>query len=414
MVKKSSLIHKIGSVSVILGIAAVAELLSNVILGRLLPPDLFGRFKFINTVVMMLSTLLLFGQNMAIIRAFHKDNLKEYDWKKFIRSCLVYSTLFAAFGCLIVGYFYHLVIEMVFAFFAVVAAVGIEYYSALLRSQDKYSFSMLLSKTNSVFFFLCVALMFYVFKVFSFWGLVFVYVMIFCSTFVFGGVLTGRFPSGRKAVSRQFVKEGIVLFFITFSYTVMVQIDQFFISKMLGFAKLADYVVIITVTRGFELVATALWFVMMPHYAKDHSRSVRADSIKVALVALVVCGGYLLIGQPLLHVFFKGKYDHSAYLLNFFIAAGFFRILYSIPAGIIGGRLPSNLLQLFLITCVVGIIMNLTLNFFLIPIWGLAGSAAAVLISWIFRVFSAYYVVYKHKTLKPFDLAETVNQVPAV
>ncbi|HOW43231.1 MAG TPA: oligosaccharide flippase family protein [Candidatus Omnitrophota bacterium] len=406
---KSSLIQKVGSVSIILGVAAIAELLTNVILGRLLPPNLFGRFKFINTVVIMLSSLLLFGQNMAIIRVFNRENIKEYDWKKFIRSCLLFSSLFAAVGCIIVGLMYHLKKEMLFAYFAVVAAVGTEYYSALLRSQDRYSSSMLLSKTNSIFFSVCVAMMCFVFKIFSFWGLIFVYTLIFFSTFVLGNLVTHRLPSGEKAVSARFVKEGIVLFFITFSYTVMVQVDQFFISKMLGFSKLADYVVVITVTRGFELVATALWFVMMPHYAKDNSRPIKNDSIKAGILAIVVCIGYLFAGQPLLHWFFKGRYDHSAHLLVFFIAAGFFRILYAIPAGIIGGRLPKNLLQLFLGTCILGIFFNLCLNFFLIPLWGLAGAALAALVSWVFRVVSAYYVVYKHKVLKTTDIANDVS-----
>jgi len=396
---KSSLIQKVGSVSIVLGLAAMAELLSNVILGRLLPPNLFGRFKFINTVVIMLSSLLLFGQNIAIIRVFNKENIKEYDWKKFIRLCLLFASLFAAVGCVIIGLVYHLMKEILFAYFAVVAAVGTEYYSALLRSQDRYSSSMLLSKTNSIVFSVCVAMMFFVFKIFSFWGLIFVYTLIFFSSFVLGNLVTNRFPAGERAVSGRFVKEGVILFFITFSYTVMVQVDQFFISKILGFSKLADYVVVITVTRGFELVATALWFVMMPHYAKDYSRSIRSDSIKVANISFIVCVFYLFFGQSLLHILFNGRYDHSAYLLNFFISAGFLRIIYSIPAGIIGGRLPHNLLSLFFIMCLVGILLNLFLNIILIPIWGLKGAAFAVLCSWFFRVVSAYFVVIKYNKL---------------
>lgn len=398
-----NLTKKIGVVSLILGIAAVAELLSTIILGRVLSPELFGRFKFFNTVVLMLSSLLLFGQNMSIIRVFGQDNLKDYNWKKFIGSCLVFSAMAAAIGCILIGIVYNLINEMFFAYFAIIAAVGTEYHSAILRSQGKYSLSMFLNKTNSIIFFFFLMAFFCIYGFFNFWGLVLLYTIIFLCITVCSTFLTQRLPVGKKIVSRQFVTEGLILFFITISYTIMVQIDQFFITKMLGYAQLADYVVVITVTRGFELVATALWFVMMPHYAKDYSRSIRSDSFKVGVVALIVCVGYVFMGQPLLHLFFKGKFDHSSYLLAFFIAAGFFRIIYAIPAGIIGGRLPKNLLKLFLVTCLLGIILNLCLNYFLIPIWGLRGAAASVLVSWIFRVVSAYYVVMRFKSLESQD-----------
>ncbi len=405
---KLNLTRKVWSVFFILGVAALAEMMNNIILGRSLPASVFGEFKFINTVALTLSSLLLFGQNMAIIRIFGKEKLERYNWRGFIDSCLKFTIIVAALICFALAYYYKMKIELLYAYIAVIAGVGIEYHSALMRAKERYAYSMFLTKTSSIVFFILLIFVVCLYKNNSLNTLLIAYSSIFVITWAISSLSVKKLPLGKEPVPGKVVKEGLWLFMISFSFMIMIQIDKFFIAKMLGYEKLADYVVVITITRGFDLIAMALWFVLMPHYAIDLTRSIKKDTVKVTVAAGVVCAGYALFGKTLLHLFFGGKYDASAYLLVFFIIIGFLRVMYSIPSGIIGGRLPEKYLRLFLSTCVIGIFINVAGNYFLIPIYGLRGAAISTMSSWIFRVISAYFVVYKQSSGTHISTAESV------
>ncbi len=386
---------KIGSVLIILVIAAVAELLNTIILGRSLDPIMFGRFKFMNTIIIMLSSLLLFGQNMALMRILGRNNLNRYNWNKFIIYWLKVTAIFAAIACVSVGFYYKLNAEMFFVYFAVLSAVGIEYYSALLRANEKYVYSVILSKSTSMVFFLVLIFILCLLKMFSFFGLLFIYTSIFIVIFITANIVLKKSPCGKEDMPQRTVKDGLWLFLIAFSLIIMTQIDQFFITKMLGYEKLAHYVVIITLTRGFDLVSMALWFVLMPHYAKNYPRSIKNDSLKVMAVALIICIIYIIFGSLLLHIFFGGRYDDSIYLIKFFVLIGFLKIAYTIPSGIIGGRLPETHLKSFLVACVIVTIVNLIGNSLLIPSLGLMGAAISALVSWVLRVVLSYFVIFR-------------------
>lgn len=388
---------KISAVFLILAVAAAAELLVNVILGRNLSTDSFGRFKFINTVVIMVSTLLLFGQNSSIIRTLSKDDFAKYNWKKFINSCLLFSSLIAIIIVLCIGYFYKLYKEMIFVYIGLMCAIGIEYSSSLLRSRNSYAYAMFISKLSSIGLFAIVAVILYIVRTTDFYLILAAYVLTFLLAFSIGLASTRKFENGKEEFPISTIKAGLILFLITASFTIMTQIDQFFIAKMLNFDKLAHYTAVITIARGFDLIAMALWFVLMPHYAKDYSRSIKKDSIKVGFVGLLVTIFYFLFGTFLLHFLFKGKFDSSFHLIKYFIVIGFFRVIYSIPSGIIGGRLESKYLGVFLMTCILGMVINLAGNYYLIPILGLTGSAISTMFSWIFRVVAAYFVIILEK-----------------
>ena len=394
---KIDLKKKIGSVFLILVITAIAELLTNVILGRNLSADIFGRFKFINTIVVMMSSLLLLGQNMAIIRVFGKDSFGKYNWKKFISSCLFFSAFIGILVISIISFYYKFSKEGFFIYIAFISIVGIEYFSSLRRARGSYTYSMFLSKSASIGFFLIVAVAFYFTKNIGLYLLLFVYTAVIAFSFIASILSVKKFECGKEKVPLSVVKEGLWLFLITISFTIMVQIDQFFIAKMLNYEKLASYVVIITVTRGYDLIAAALWFVMMPQYSKDLGRSIKSDSIKAGLIGFLISIFYIFFGGILVHFLFKGLYDQSLSLLKFFIVIGFCRILYSIPSGIIGGRLSTKHLKFFLATCLIGIAINIGGNYYLIPIMGLSGSAIATMASWIFRLASAYIIIYREK-----------------
>jgi O-antigen/teichoic acid export membrane protein len=391
----TNLKRNISSVFLVLLIAAGAEFLTSVILGRNLSPDIFGRFKFINTIVLLLSTLLLFGQNIVIIRVLSKENIVFYNWRKFIYTCLFFSSLVGITITLFIGYYYQFGKEMVFIYLVFFTMIGIECLSSLFRAQGKYTYSIILSKSNSFGFFLAVCGLFYIAKNDDFYLLLSMFVLASMVSFLVAVVHAEKIPNGKSIFPRSTIKEGIWLFLITSSYMILVYIDQFFIVKMLGYKELAGYVVILTVTRGYDLINYALLFVLTPTYAKAEPRSIKKDSYKVTFIGGLISLVYLIFGGWLVHFLFKGKYDQAIYLVNFFIIIGFLKTLYAIPSGIISGKLSVPYLKKFLVLSLFGILLNIAGQLSLIPWLGLTGAVIATMVSWLYRVVTAYYVVYK-------------------
>lgn len=388
---------KVSSVFLILTVSAVAELLTNVMLGRALSVDMFGRFKFVVTVATALSLSLLFGQNTAIIKVLSKDDFGRFNWKKFLLSWIGLAGLIGIVAVGLIAHYYRLTYEVYFIYVAFITSIAAEYFSSVMRSRGSYNFSMFLSKSAAIGFCATIAVVFCCFKGISFYKLLAVYAVCSSIPVLIGIYATRFFENGHKDFPNRIIKEGLFLFLITVSYVILGQVDQFFIAKMLGYESLAGYSVMITICRGFDLISMALWFVLMPHYAKGAMRSVKSDSLKSGVLAGGMALFYVIAGGFLLHILFKGKFDGSLYLLKFFIVIGICKVLYAIPSGIIGGRLSAKYLKIFLWASLVGIVINILGNYFLIPIWGLSGSATATMVSWLFRVVVSYWLVRKEQ-----------------
>lgn len=388
---------KVGSVFIIMGIAAVCEFLTTMLLGRNLSPDIFGRFKFIHTIILMFSSLLLLGQNSTIIRVVGKHGFDRYDWKKLALIGFVFAGSIAIFVIYGLGYFFDFEGIKGLIYIALIAAIGIEFNSASLRAHNQCNKSIFIAKLPSLFF--CVVVFFLIkfLHIYNFKALLNCYSFVFLSAFIIGAYYVNQLDSGKDSIPLSSMTDGLWLFLQGLSFTMMMQIDQFFIVKLLDYEHLAGYVAVIATTRGFELLAIAIWFVLMPHYSRNQSGSILMYSVKAAGVGICMVGIYMVIGEGFLDFVFKGKFDHVGFLFKYFIPIGFLRVLYAVPSSIIDGRISSHFLKIFVICSLLGILINVIGNIILIPRWGLSGAAFSTLLSWVFRVVIAYSIVYKEK-----------------
>lgn len=387
---------KIISVFFVVCGAAVAEFLTNVFLGRALTPDIFGRFKFIHTIVMTLGTLLVFGQDATLIRVLAGGNFKKYNWKKFIVQCFGISAVISAIALIFIKYYYQMGQEIYFVLFAIVSSVGIRLFASILRAYGKYAISMFFSRGFSTIFFVIISFFFvnHILPNFSLNQLLLWYV----SSFIFILSLSLYFvipiEIGLGNIEFSQIKDGIWLFLITISFTALANLNNFFIAKMMNYSDVATYSVCVTVTRGFDLVCSAIWYVMMPVYSKNKDRPILPDLTKVFCIGISIAVFYMLFGKFLIIFLFKGKYNNAITLLNFFIIIGIFKVLYAIPSGLIGGRLATRYLKIFFCLSIFSIAINVVGNYFLIPMIGIKGAVISTTFAWFFRLLSAYYILF--------------------
>ncbi|MBN2400238.1 MAG: hypothetical protein JXI33_07845 [Candidatus Aminicenantes bacterium] len=397
---KLQLEKKLSASFLILLASTMAGFATNVWLGRVLPEAVFGKFKFIQTIVVTLSSLLLLGQNVTIIRLLAKKTFARFDWKRFLFRCLLLSALVGFLLAYAISGYYRLGSELPLIYLALVSSIGVEYFHSVPRARGKYSYAMFISGSFPIFFLLCIAVAYFLFKGILADFLLYGFALSWLSSFLLAVFSLDKEANGREKVPTYVIWEGLLIFLITISHILMEHLNQFFIVKLLSYPELANWAIVMVVAKGYDLVATTLMFVFLPMYSEKFKRPLKNDIIRTLIVATAVFLCYAFLGVELLHAFFKGRYDHYAYLLIYFNIIGFCKILYAVPGAVIGSQSASKYLKLFLIACTAIILFNIGGNYFLIPVMGLRGAAMIAVFSWISRLAVSYAIVYRERKEK--------------
>lgn len=394
---KLQLEKKLSASFLILLASTAAGLLTNVWLGRILPEGVFGKFKFIQTIVITLSSMLLLGQNVTIIRLLAKKSFSRFDWKGFLFRCLLLSAFIGFPATYAISGYYRLGSEFLLIYLAFVASIGVEYLHSVPRARGKYPYAMFLSGSFPIFFLFAIASAYFLFRGMRPDLLLPGFTLSWLASFLLATFSLAREANGREQVPPPVIKEGLWIFLITMSYVLMEHLNQFFIVKLLNYKEMASWAVVMVVAKGYDLVATTLMFVFMPMYSEKIARPLKNDIIRTFIIATAVFFCYTFFGAMLLHVLFNGRYDPYRYLLAYFNIIGFCKILYTVPGAVIGSQHASKHLRAFLIACTAIILFNIGSNFFLIPAIGLGGAALVAVISWIGRLAVSYAIVYRER-----------------
>jgi len=169
-----------------------------------------------------------------------------------------------------------------------------------------------------------------------------------------------------------------------------------FIGKMLSYKDIAIYAVIASTMRLFEFEQDASYYVLVPHLnTKKHISFKRVLGLLLS-IGLVTALIYILFGKTIVHLFFKGLYDTGIYLIPLFIAIGFIRLIYVLPASIISGRGSEDILRKYFYFTMLFSIINIGLFYVFIPKWGLKGAAIASAVTWAMLLITGSLLTKKH------------------
>jgi O-antigen/teichoic acid export membrane protein len=173
----------------------------------------------------------------------------------------------------------------------------------------------------------------------------------------------------------------------TFFNNILNYVDRYFINDFLGTAQLGKYSVIYQLCMVMSLLITSFSMAWTPYFMKNMALSknkfmpVFNKTFKYYSLALLIFGIIIYMIMPLIYKFYVGEIyvvDNTIYLALLF--GYFFQGLY---------RFKVN--QLFFdektgwiaALSFVSASINIILNFYLIPKWGLFGAAFATLVSYI-------------------------------
>lgn len=204
--------------------------------------------------------------------------------------------------------------------------------------------------------------------------------------------------------------------FILLSY-----LDSIMLSRMRGYEEVGLYNAAFRIFEGLTMLPTIIYLVILPKLSKlsvedhtQHRKLSRQFSKYIILAAMPLIVLMFLFADQLIQFF--GTDFSSASLTLKILSVG---ILFSYPTWIFTSILISTDLQkITLYGVIMGLVLNIVSNIFLIPIYGHYGAAAATVLSEIlmFIYFFGYIQIRKFslKLIRPIGIATFCLALPFV
>lgn len=393
----------IGGVSFALSLVMALASLSSILLARALTPSQFGEFSLMRTLVLFLPPIAAWGQDVATARFFSRNEPEQFRWREVHSLILKIGSVLTLIGVLICAHLYRLSLpKLVGLAVASLAYVSTLFFSNLWRSRKSYAPAMLMVNGFRGAFFFYVLVLFITRRATAataIWGYFGVIVLIA----LFNVVYTyRRIPQGEQPIPRSFYTSGLLLLGSQTSVTLLGSLDSLFIPKMLDLASLGLYQAATAPAQLFNIIGRAAKYVWVPEFGSRNRVEIKRLTIWLALVSGALLILAMATAQPLLHLLYKGKYDHGANLLRILFAAGAVRLYYHLSSSVIIGRLEQAALSLHLGLTAVMVFVEAGLLFVLLRAFGVIGAAWASLIVGVLRALFSYGIVWKYRSQLAF------------
>lgn len=389
---------RVGRVFIIVLAAALLQVVTQTVFARGLSRSDVGLLSLIMGAFPLLATLAIMGQDSAIVRFFTRPESSEHDARAHARRTLSLSLPIGAVASVAGALIYGLTGAAAVTLAVLVLSQNtITVVTSFLRARHRYELAMAATRIPVI----AAALALVGLYAADALTLNRAFAVLIAAFWISAGVLAARALApggflergGSRPVPRSVLKEGLLFFGLSVSFSAMIAMDKLVIAKMMDLSDLAVYATIFTIMKGFDFIFYSVSYVLMPR-VNDVAR-VRLSRLnwQMAVVALAVALGYLLFGRWGVHALYEGRYDAGVYLIVPFALSGVMKLFYSIPSSIIGGRLPSSALRQFLWFNLAGMAVNVALDIALIRSMGLMGAAVATAIAWALRLVGGYAIV---------------------
>jgi len=199
--------------------------------------------------------------------------------------------------------------------------------------------------------------------------------------------------NGSREIENTIYFDGLLLWGIGLTFLAINKFDGFFIVKYIDYESIAEYSILFTFTHIYQFACSAIWSVYSQKFSSYYKPNLISFLSKICLIAILISLFYLLVGKPLLHILFNGKYDSSIYLLLPFCVIGCLKLIYLYPSCYLVGKSSSNTLKSFLALNIVGLILKLFFLITFIKYFGLLGAVLSTVVILIYRNVVGYCLV---------------------
>jgi O-antigen/teichoic acid export membrane protein len=395
---------RIGSVFGIVLLAALLQVLSQVLLARGLPKESVGIIALILGALPLLSTISLLGQEPATVRFIARSSSNTHNIPAHIRRVLIAVVPLGIVAGIIAGLYYALAVLSILTLVTLVASQNvILLVSGVERARHHYERAMFLRQMPVVLMAVLFSAVFLAGRMNLAsvqWSLVLSFAISVGLLVRTRGALREEVGSSGNLtqVPSSVPRQGLLFLGMGLSVSVMIALDKLIIGKMMTYSDLAVYATIFATMKGFDFLFYSIGYVLMPSAGSMARVRLGRYFGAITLLALALSAAYFFLGDDVVHVLYKGRYDSGAYLILPFILSGVFKLFYSIPSSLIVGRLPRVAMKQLRWLNFGALGANVVLDIVLILRWGLMGAAVGTAIAGGMRLAGGLLVLLRHRS----------------
>lgn len=393
------------------------------ILARSIGAENTGKYFFALSFTTIFVVFVDLGLNNVLIRegAREKSKLQEYLssvlFAKIFLGALSYAGAFLVIN--LMGYpveTKHLVylsgLTMLFdslhlSIYGVLRALGNLKYEALAITASQ--FLTLILGTIFLYFNLPLIYLIAAFTIPSFLNVCYV-----------GAILYKKFqlkliPRYNKDVIKFFARIAVPFALAAVFARVYSYADSILLSKLAGDVAVGWYSIPYKITYAFQFIPLALVAALYPkfseYFASNRQKlaAVYEQGIKyLLLIVMPIAVGIGILAKPIILSLYTSEYLTSVLPLQILLAGLIFSYI-SFPIGAFLNACNRQATQTFIVFCVM--VLNIALNWFLIPVYGVVGAAVSALIGNIVLTVWGYIVAPKIAAISHGFLFKSFTQI---
>ena len=370
-------------------IKLLISLFATAYMARTLGTEGYGALSYVHGLVLMVSSIANVGMDSLLIREVEKNPSSEIY---IVRNSFILKFSFLMLGAL--GLWVYLSQTGSLAELQILPIFIIVLFLSIFQIIEFYFLSKSLSK-YSVWAWLLGSMISNVLKIIGLrlgFGLVFLSWCFLIESLIVGLVLFG-FYRKQSLISltkpepswwHHYIKSAMPLALASISVILYMRIDQVMIREMMGVSFVGLYAAAIKLSEFTYFIPIALTASYMPKWSslKKNSDEMFSSVEKVTslliLLSLSISVIGLLLGDYIILGIFGDGYRESSLTLKIHLLSSSFVFLGVVTTKVL---ILGGLEKLVLKRSIIGSGLNVVLNLFFIPMWGLEGAAFATLIS---------------------------------
>lgn len=377
-------------------VSMAAAFLSSIAFANLLPVETYGAYKYIFSIIGILSIATLGGLNTALIQAIAQGN--EGTLYAATKTKMRWGLL-AAIGSLgLAGYYYlgnNLPLTLSFLIAAIFLPLmdPLNAYVSYLNGKKNFKLLTKFNIINQVI--ILVAMVGAIWLTKNVWLIILVYFIINTSANSFFYWLTVRYAPPNQKISSEALNYGKHLTLMTVISLVAGQLDKILIWHYLGAVELAIYAFALApidqINSGiFKNINT----LAIPKLSENDSQTIKKTLppkiIKLTAITAVIAAIYIIFA-PFLYEIVYPQYTASVAYTRFYAIT-----LAILPLAIFSTALVSQgrKKELYFISYT-GSSLKIFLLFFLLPRYGIAGAIATFLATQVYGNIVQFYLFKK-------------------
>ena len=395
---------------------ASLNLVVTILIARNLGPENFGVFSYLLVLVFVFTTISTLGMNPVLTNNIIK--FKQYDTNSTIVTCYLIRFLFSIFSYIIFISFilqssnsiifldYSIIIGLVIVFKS--SEILFSYFEAKLKSK----FIVISQSIGMILLIITLCIIFFnkLNNIYIYFAFLIETVSIFIIiNFIFFKQINYKFIlTNNIKLIYKIISDSLPVLISTMCIILYMRIDQIMINKILGQYELGLYSVSVRLIEIFHFIPKILMISYLPILLKYKKYSLKLIELNsyISKLSFILIFLILLFSDFFTKYLFGNDYVESIYTTNVLSFSLIFVYL-----GVVNEHwyITKKLQKYYAFYVFLGAILNIILNIYLIPIYGIIGAAYATIITYIFLIFVFDLVATKTRNILVIKLKSIIK-----